>query len=140
MSSSAPFVIAWTTGIFAYLLFHTIACGPTCQFVLMDTPDVSTRGTMIFSVQQLIALNQTIKENYDTWYRNAPDSYKRPLFQNSVPQAFSVRYGQNRLIYKPERAERAALARYWDLEINFPKVARIGLAIPVHYRYVQVTL
>ena len=95
-----------------------------------------TRGNMTFSIEQLMALNTTIKNNYHAWYRNAPASYKRPTFQNSVPQGFAVRYGQNRLIYKPDRVEQAALAEYWNLDINFSKVARIGLAIPVHYRCV----
>ena len=78
--------------------------------------------------------NDTLKREYHDWYKAAPKSYKRPIFETGLPMFIIVQYGQNRLIWNGKPEEEDALAGYWRREFDFTKLARLAIAVPVHYR------
>ena len=83
-----------------------------------------------FSSETLRDLDRALKDNYDEWWRGAPESYRVPEFIDAEPVAILAKYGQNIKICNPTtvHADRAT----WDDMIDFNNILRIHMAYAVH--------
>ncbi|KAI1782287.1 hypothetical protein LXA43DRAFT_1068984 [Ganoderma leucocontextum] len=96
------------------------------------------RKKISLSLEQAVRLNRTIQIKYTDWYKAAPLEYKRPIFEQGLPMFIVVQYGQNSLTWNGNTDDREAFARYWRREFDFTKLARLAIAIPVHYTAHQI--
>lgn len=71
------------------------------------------------------------KENFDTWYEHAPDSYHFPELDDSIPVIAILNYGQNREVGTAQTINE--VADFWNREIDYKPVWRMTLALAAHY-------
>ena len=99
-----------------------------------------TVGKIQLSIEELERLSGIMQQEYTEWFRRAPASYKRPIWTGALPLVISVRYGQDRTFYSTNPNTNQARKSFWHHDVNFPKLARMALALPVHYRYYTLLL
>ena len=98
--------------------------------VLTVSHFLSDNDVWHFSSETLRDLDRALKDNYDEWWRGAPESYRVPEFIDAEPVAILAKYGQNIKICNPTtvHADRAT----WDDMIDFNNILRIHMAYAVH--------
>ncbi|KAI1784754.1 hypothetical protein LXA43DRAFT_1167648 [Ganoderma leucocontextum] len=102
-----------------------------------SSPVLGERRRMLLNLQQVISLNEAIKNRYDEWWQGAPEEYKLDELEGTVPLAIRVRYGQNQVISSDGLREEDA--QHWDRLFDVSKMLRLHMAIAKHYSCFEAT-
>lgn len=89
---------------------------------------------MPLTLHEARRLNDKMREDWDSWVRNAPDSWKDDGFiVENVPVALTMRYGQNQ---KLEIDEARDIEREnWDRDRDMEHIRLLAVSIAHHILY-----
>ncbi|KAI0360240.1 hypothetical protein OH77DRAFT_1444810 [Trametes cingulata] len=98
--------------------------------------DCSDRGTFKLSISEMKKFAKAYKNNFEKWYEGAPESYRFPELEDSIPVLAILNYGQNREVGTAQTIDQ--VSDFWDREIDYKPVWRMVIALAAHYAAVPV--
>ncbi|KAG6370252.1 hypothetical protein JVT61DRAFT_12196 [Boletus reticuloceps] len=140
-SKHALMLVMFMAHAFSTLRVRDFSCRehypePLTRAKVNSVTDILSRSIDL-RLDDVRALDEHFKHQWEDWIEHAPDSWKRDRFlTNNTPVAISMKYGQNQQVVRPDMT--TIEARNWKRDRDYAHIKLFRFSIATHVNHMEV--